>query len=213
MTTFFLAAAWLTWSVPAAAPQDADAATQPAVSPYLAQSPQVVSLSLMDDTWTFASIPGASGLRVSRGAEGAAGFIDLNGDGELGRILSFDVTARQNSPTSAFIGVAVAALAADGVSVEYRFLFGRTYGSADNLLDEGSWSYSAPLITRPAQTPFIAMSVNLLGGDSILVTLQDVKRTPNGDTFETHRFVHHCPQAGKRLAQSRHYADGVDEAR
>ncbi|RJP34587.1 MAG: hypothetical protein C4547_10615 [Phycisphaerales bacterium] len=184
----------------------------PKIPQHLLQSPRAAALTFLDDTWTFSPVPGSGGLRISRGVGGSGGYLDLDFDRELGQVLGFDVTCRQISPASVFVGVAAALLSPDGANVEYRFLFGRAFAPPDNLLDEKSWSYSAPLIARPVEKAFPAMSVNLLGGDSILVTLQDVARTPNGDRFETHRFVHHCPLAGRRLEQTRHYDDSAADA-
>lgn len=186
--------------------QEGQARALPAI---LVQTDRIVSLEFCENTWTFRPSSEGKGLRIFRGDVDAGDHADLTFNGELGEVLSFDVQARQWSPKQAFVGVALALLAPDGRSVEYRFLFGRTFG---DLLDESSWSYSTPLITAPLAEPFEAMSVNLLGGDSILVTLQDVARMPNGsgDKFITHRFIHHCPQAGHRLEQTRHYVDTAE---
>jgi hypothetical protein len=158
---------------------------------------------------------GPSGFRTAAGKPGLA--IEIRTADEtktftvpstekLGRITDV-VTAVRQSGDLIIIGLGIAALAQDSRIVEYRLIEGR--GKEPDLLTGKGWTASHALITRPPDAPFAGMSVSLPEGDSIMLTLQEIRRdvsNPDNDRIETHVFVNHCPAGGDLITKmTNHY--------
>ena len=84
-----------------------------------------------------------------------------------------------------FVGVAIECEQPDRKKLEYRMAL--SAGASEH------WSLSEPLAVRASDNPFHTIGVGLPGGDSIMMTLQSLKRGEAKDRIETELFVNHCP--------------------
>ncbi|MHC4609415.1 MAG: hypothetical protein ACYS7M_03605, partial [Planctomycetota bacterium] len=75
----------------------------------------------------------------------------------------------------------------DSETLEYRVAASRS-GPAVSA----DWGCSSALIARPKGDPFDSMAIALPRGDSMIFTLEHMKRVDNTTTMETTRFINHC---------------------
>lgn len=173
-------------------------ATQPTPAPYAAQSvsylPRTAAIIVGGKTWTFQPGPNNHGLRLKFDCDENARMIDLGLDGIVGEVIGIDAATREPSRDQfeRYIGLVLECKAPDGKSRQYRMAFGRWPAERSTAPDKGYWIASSVLIARPDDDPFNAASVSLIGGDSMMVTLQKLTRA-SGDQIETDVFVNHCP--------------------
>ncbi len=169
---------------------------QPTGVSYL---PRTAVIMVDGKTWTFQPGPNNHGLRLQIGCAEHAQSIDLGLDQIVGEVIGIAAAVQDaRSPQSnRFIGLALECLSPDGKSREYRMAFGRCPAGQITSAQKGNWIASGILTTRPNENPFNAASVSLIGGDSIMVTLQKLTRSLE-DQIESHVFVNHCPTGNAR---------------
>lgn len=174
--------------------------------PKLARLQRSVALEFNGASWRFTASPAGRGLRLERTLDGNLTVADLDFNGELGPVVHVTATVSQVPGGTGFVAVAIASLSDAGDQIEYRMMEGASFES-EKLMTPAGWHRTTTLITAPADSPFPAMGVHLVGGDSMLLTLQRANRVSGGvlgelNRFETHRFIHHCPMAGPLLEHS-----------
>lgn len=147
----------------------------------------------------------AEGIFVNIGRSGEEKRVKLESiltDRKITRIVATSVETNIWTHTRMgecmYIGLGVESLSENGKHLEYRMMIALGWSAGEEGLAgriQSAFRLSPLLITRPLDQPFDAMAVGLLGGDSLMLTLQDVKRKGDtlDDSIETHTFVDHCP--------------------
>lgn len=148
------------------------------------------SITTNDEHWTFgpANGEGIEVLAKSIKGEITASFVIVP---QAGTVSELVVCARKRSNGKYLIGLGVAFLEKKSKRIQYRMLIG---GNSGDVHTPKGWTYSEVLIERASNEHFDIMSVALPGGDSLMLSLQDLTRQgPNDDSIDSYVFVDHCP--------------------
>lgn len=148
-----------------------------------------IRLEHQKETWTIRRenggiavvVKAASGERIVRPTE-------FQGIGNPIRVAATKLEYKVDSGVYfRFVGLAIECEQVNRKSLEYRMALCQSHYGPEE------WSLSEPLAVRAADNPFHTMGVGLPGGDSIMMTLQSLKRGAEKDKIETELFVNHCP--------------------
>ncbi len=160
---------------------------------------QGASLEIADAVWDFGGT--ANGIELSiRGPNGEKkGTLKALEGRQIVRLVATSSQARASGTKGSFrgfIGLGIESLSEDGMLLEYRMAFCRNWRVVlQGESPSAGFDCSALLITRAVDRPFDVIGVGLPGGDSLILTLQDLTRKGDSppDQIETHTFVDHCP--------------------
>ena len=178
---------------------------------------QGASLEIGDAVWAFRGT--ANGIELSIHGAGAKKQVALKAlEGrQIVRLVATSSQARGSGTKGIFrgyIGLGIEVLSEDGMLLEYRMAFCRNWRAVlQGESPSTGFDCSPVLITRPVDHPFDVIGVGLPGGDSLMLTLQDLTRKGDSppDEIETHTFVDHCPSPMFVVVQ--HYASSSMELR
>lgn len=178
---------------------------------WAASMPKTAALRYRGDLWVVTPTPAADGLEITVGPDRGiiARTFRLDCDGNLGEVIGLSASTLE-SANQKFVAIGVASVQPGAERIEYRLLQGRTY---DDVHHEESWLYTEPLMTLPLSHPHQVMAVAMIGGDSIMMTVQTLKRIDRGNHIETQTFVNHCPLAleeHKRIFRAARYEMSTD---
>lgn len=176
---------------------------------WAASMSKTAALRYRGDLWVVT--PAADGLEITVGPD--RGVITrtfrLDCDGNLGEVIGLSASTLESADQK-FVAIGVASVQPGAEMIEYRLLQGRAYG---DIHSEESWLYTEPLMTLPLSHPHQVMAVAMIGGDSIMMTVQTLKRIEGENHIETQTFVNHCPLAleeHKRVFRAVRYETSTD---
>ncbi len=176
-----------------ASANDTDAQSHEQARLKNAEPVKVITLRFGKELWRFSPAADGVGVDVAVEAEGQPTTeMKLGVDPPIGEVVDFVATAKELSKEWRIIGVGVAATRTGSNEVSY-WMFEHI---------SGRWAGCGPLVSRPLNDPFDMMAIGLPGGDSLMLSLQDLTRPdtpPDTDRVESHLFVNHCPAGSVEL--------------
>ncbi len=172
-----------------------DAQSSAAKDQDSAQPAKVITLRIGKEFWRFAPAADGIGINVAVETQGEQTIeMKLGIDPPIGEVVDLVAAGQELEMAGAFIVLGVAAMQPHGKEIRYFMFTGGTNGLPHN---PQAWYNSGSLITRPGNRPFEMMAVGQPGGDSVMLSLQDLTRQPGDtDSVEHHLFVNHCPIPG-----------------
>lgn len=156
-----------------------------------------VKLASKNEEWHFRGH--RDGITARCRKDGTELSVDLDLQGKVKNV-SRIVAASGEGFGNTFMALGVECVSDDGKRLEYRMISGNCHGN------KPFWTPSIILAERPIDDAFILMGIATAGGDSVMLTLQSMKRdyTGKSDHIETHTFLDHCPVPNSLVTQHYH---------